>query len=369
MCNCTCSKAGPSDLDSVPQVQPTQSPKNLVPIEHEPMIGETPQSELDNWLTPIPSFYVRNHFEMPEICGSEWKLHIDGLVSKESNLSFEHLRALPSITMPVTIECAGNNRSDLVPPAPGNQFQNGAVSTANWTGTSLHHVLTSCGISDGATEVLFEGYDSGVPEPGAQVMPYLRSLPLNVAMHPDTLLVYEMNSQILPREHGFPVRLLVSGWYGMASVKWLKRITVLDRSYEGFFQTDRYIIEDDEGREVPLGYMGIKSVISSPEVGDSVHMEKVQVNGTAWSGGKRIVAVEVSTDGGNTWRPADLDARCEGYAWRQWCYSWTPDAPGGYTLMSRAVDEAGNVQPMKTRWNRLGYMINGVRPVSVQVVP
>ncbi len=367
MCNCTCITAGLSATTAVAQIRPDDKPPALVTIEREPMIGETPQRVFNRWLTPNPLFYVRNHFSTPNIHCSDWKLHIDGLVSRNSELTLDQLKNLPRVTMPVTMECAGNNRSDLDPPTPGNQFQNGAVSTAYWAGVPLKDVLQTAGIKDGVKEALFEGHDSGVPAPGEPATPYLRSLPIDVAMHPDTLLAYEMNGAALPEEHGHPLRLIVPGWYGMASVKWLKRITLLDINYEGFFQTDRYIIEDESGRAVPLTSIGIKSVIGTPATGDVVRMGEVCVNGTAWSGGQRISAVDVSCDGGETWTRADIVGPSERYAWQHWRYSWSPPAPGDYTLMSRAIDARGNVQPMKTRWNRLGYMVNGVRPVAVTV--
>ena len=364
MCNCTCSKAG---LSESTQVRPNDKPAALVTIERAPMIGETPLSAFDNWITPNPLFYVRNHFDIPEIQCADWKLHIDGVVSQKTALTLDELKNLPRVEMPVTMECAGNNRSDLHPPAPGNQFQNGAISTARWAGVPLKEVLSLSGIGDGAKEVLFEGCDSGVPEPGAATMPYLRSVPIDVAKHPDTLLVYEMNGQDLPKEHGYPIRLMAPGWYGMACVKWVKRVTVLDYRYEGFFQTDRYIIEDDDGGARPLRNMGVKSIISSPEQGVPVRMEEVCVKGAAWSGRERIAAVDVSCDGGRTWTRAETVGPSERYAWQFWRYPWNPPAPGEYTLMSRATDASGNVQPMETRWNRLGYMVNGVKPIKVSV--
>ncbi len=367
MCNCTCIQAGLSATTAVAQIRPDDNPTALVTIEHEPMIGETPQRAFDKWLTPNPLFYVRNHFSVPDIRCSDWKLHIDGLVWQDSELSLNQLKNLPRVTMPITMECAGNNRSDLDPPTPGNQFQNGAVSTAYWAGVPLKDVLAIAGIADGAKEALFEGYDSGSPAPGEPVMPYLRSLPIDVAMHPDTLLVYEMNGHALPKEHGHPLRLIVPGWYGMAAVKWLKRISVLHRNYEGFFQTDRYIIEDDAGGATPLTSIGVKSVIGSPEEGESVGIGEVCVKGTAWSGDERIASVDVSCDGGETWARAEAVGPSERYAWQHWHYTWMPPAAGEYTLMSRAVDACGNVQPIRSQWNRLGYMVNGVRPVSVSV--
>ena len=267
----------------------------------------------------------------------------------------------------MTMECAGNNRSDLNPPTPGSQFQSGAVSTAYWAGVRLSDVLKPAGIKSSAREVLFEGHDAGRPEPGASEMPYTRSLPIDVALHPDTLLAYEMNGLELPKEHGHPIRLIVPGWYGMASVKWLRRLTVLDTDYSGYFQGYKYVIEDEAGQSVPLTTIGIKSLIGKPAEGDTVRMGQVCVIGMAWSGQERIARVDVSSDSGATWEPADIIGPSEQYAWQKWHYTWTPPAPGDYTLMSRAVDVRGNVQPLKSRWNRLGYMVNGVKPVEMTV--
>ncbi len=369
MCSCTCIRAGLSAPTEVAQIWPDDELKSRVTIEREPMIGETPQRALDEWLTPNPLFYVRNHFDIPDISCSEWNLRVDGVVSRDTQFTFDELKELPRVTLPITMECAGNNRSDLDPPTPGNQFQNGAISTAYWAGVPLKDVLAIAGIGDGVREVLFEGHDSGVPAPGEPETPYLRSLPIDVATHPDTLLVYEMNGCVLPKEHGYPLRLMVPGWYGMASVKWLKRITALDFDYEGFFQTDRYIIEDEAGKTVPLTSIGVKSVIGSPAEGEAVRMGEACVKGVAWSGDDRIAAIDVSCDGGDSWERAEVFGPSERYAWQHWRYCWSPPAPGEYTLMSRAVDARGNVQPMKTHWNRLGYMVNGVRPTPVTVVP
>ena len=366
MCRCTCIEAGLGVAPPITQVRPG-SPINLVTIEQEPQIGETPQRALDAWLTPNPLFYVRNHFSVPEISCSSWRLSVDGLVAHQSELTLDHLKQLPRVTLPVTMECAGNNRSDLEPPTPGNQFHGGAISTAYWAGVRLSDVLKLTGISPGAREVLFEGHDSGKPEPDASEMPYTRSLPLDVALHPDTLLAYEMNGQELPTEHGHPLRLIVPGWYGMASVKWLKRVSVLDTGYSGYFQGDKYVIEDDAGHIEPLTTIGVKSLIGSPSDGSTIPIGRVCVTGMAWSGQDRIARVDFSSDSGASWETAEIIGPSEQYAWQKWHHTWTPEQPGSYLLMSRAVDICGNVQPMKSRWNRLGYMVNGVKPVGVTV--
>lgn len=363
---CTCSQAGATRASDEPLcTQPKIT--NLVPIEMEPLIGETPQATLQSWLTPNPLFYVRNHFKIPAIEANSWNLSIDGHVSSPLTLTLEDFRQFPKQTLPVTLECAGNNRSDLHPQVPGNPFQNGAVSTAIWGGLPLRHLLAQVDMKPGSIEVLFEGLDSGQTEPGKQAAPYLRSLPLDIATHPHTLLAHEMNGEPLTREHGYPLRLIVPGWYGMASVKWLRRISILNEKFSGFFQTDRYVIEEDDGKVKPLANMNVKSLISWPQKGASLSMKTHNISGLAWSGFAEIRHVEFSDDGGETWRDAEMVGPRYRYAWQQWNYLWHPPAPGHYTLMARAEDEAGNLQPMKTKWNRLGYIVNGVKPVCVSI--
>ncbi len=366
MNTCKCSKAEfARDTSSTLCSQPERT--GLVTIEHEPIIGETPQATLQSWLTPNPLFYIRNHYSIPQ-SNSEWELTLDGHVENVMSFSLDDFRGFPIQTLPITLECAGNNRSDLEPQVPGNPFQNGAVSTAIWAGVPLCNLLNSAGIKEGAVEVLFEGFDSGQPAPEEQIQPYLRSLPIDVAMHPDTLLAYEMNGETLSREHGYPLRLVVPGWYGMASVKWLRRISVRQEKFEGFFQTDRYIIEGDNGESVPVSKVHVKSLISWPESNTRLPMKSHMISGMAWSGFSHIAKVEVSDDGGETWSAANLVGPRYRHSWQQWNFAWSPESSGHYTLVARATDEAGNAQPMETRWNSLGYIINGVRPVCVEVV-
>lgn len=363
---CTCSGAGTNRVTKGPLCS---QPKNtsLVPIEAEPMIGETPQETLQSWLTPNPLFYVRNHYSFPSTeQTASWSLSIDGNVCKELEFTLENFRQFPRQTLPVTTECAGNNRSDLQPKVPGNPFQNGAVSTAIWGGIPLHCLLDKAGIKDGAVEVLFEGLDTGSPVPEREVEPYLRSLPMDVAMHPHTLLAFEMNGEPLPREHGYPIRLIVPGWYGMASVKWLSRISVLQEKFQGFFQSDRYVFEEDD-EIVPVSSIYTKSLISWPQQNTELPLQAHNINGLAWSGNRHIKKVEFSVDDGQVWSEAELVGPRYRYAWQQWNFFWEPKEAGHYTLVARAEDEEGNMQPMETKWNRLGYAINGVRPVCVQV--
>ena len=364
---CKCSKAEFAQENEVPlRAQPTDA--GLVTIEREPIIGETPQATLQSWLTPNPLFYIRNHYAIPTPdAAKNWALALDGHLDNPISFTADDFRHFPKQTLPITLECAGNNRSDLQPGVPGNPFQNGAISNAIWAGVPLHLLLERAGVRDGAVELLFEGMDAGEPAPDQPSQPYLRSLPIDVAMHPHTLLAYEMNGEPLSREHGSPLRLIVPGWYGMASVKWLRRVTALKEPFTGFFQRDRYIVEDDAGGVSPVAAMQVKSLISWPQPGATLSPGRHNVNGMAWSGAAHISRVEISDDGGETWRAADLTGPRYRYAWQQWNFMWTPPASGQYTLAARATDEAGNIQPLQTRWNSLGYIINGVKPVQVEV--
>ena len=365
MNTCKCSRAEfDRERSETLSAQPDRT--GLVTIEEEPIIGETPQATLQSWLTPNPLFYIRNHYSIPE-CGSQWELALDGHVNNSLTFSQGDFRSFPIQTLPITLECAGNNRSDLEPQVPGNPFQNGAVSTAIWAGVPLSCLLERAGMREGAVEVLFEGFDVGEPAPGEETQPYLRSLPIDVAMHPHTLLAYEMNGEVLSREHGYPLRLIVPGWYGMASVKWLRRISVLQEPFEGFFQKDRYIVKGDDGESVPVSQMHVKSLISWPEPDANLPMGTHMIKGMAWSGFAHIAKVEISDDGGETWSEADLVGPRYRYSWQQWHFAWSPKSEGHYTLVARATDEDGNAQPLETRWNSLGYIINGVRPVCVEV--
>jgi len=290
-------------------------------------------------------------------------------VTNPVELDYSTLVRLPKKTVPALLECAGNNRSDLDPTVPGNPFQDGAVSNAIWGGAPLKPFLQQAGINPNAVEVLFEGIDHGEPFPGSKTMRYQRSLPLQVALHPDTMLVYEMNGETLTPEHGYPVRLIVPRWYGMASVKWVTSIRVLETPFVGFFQTERYVIEDEAGIAQQIALMQVKSFVSWPEQDTSLPVgQAVAVSGMAWSGTGPVRRVDVSVDGGETWQDAHMDESSLGYSWQEWHIDWTPESTGHYTFVVRAVDEGGNLQPIENRWNPLGYSINGVKPVCIDVV-
>jgi DMSO/TMAO reductase YedYZ molybdopterin-dependent catalytic subunit len=342
----------------------------LKTVGTEPYVGETPQIALGSWLTPNPLFYVRSQFDYPDVDEKSWRLQATSPGGQRITFSLDDIRQLPKHTLPVTLECAGNNRADLNPKAPGNQFDSGAVSNAVWSGTSLNSVLSSMNLSEDVVEILFEGADSGSPTADKDPEPYLRSLPLDLARHQDTLLAYEMNGETLSLEHGYPVRLLVPGWYGMAHVKWLTKITALTKPFSGYFQREKYVLKYEDGTEKPVQEIQVKSAITSPSENESLKCcTDYHMSGNAWSGRTGIAKVEVSVDCGNSWIEAELTGPSEQYSWQQWNYKWTPNTPGEHTLLSRATNSDGEQQPLKSVWNELGYAINGSKPIKIIVSP
>jgi DMSO/TMAO reductase YedYZ molybdopterin-dependent catalytic subunit len=337
---------------------------------------EFPFSTVDRFITPVPRFFVRNHFPQPEMEASSWRLSIEGEVEHPGELDYEALLALPAREVASLIECAGNGRSLLQPAVKGVPWGMGAVGNAVWTGVPLRDVLERAGVRPGAAEVVLQGADAGAvtqePEtPG--VIHYARSLPLAEALRPEVLLAYRMNGDPLRPEHGYPVRALVPGWYGMASVKWLTRVLVTDRPFQGYFQTFDYTRwERDNGLPtlVPLGEIPVKAAISRPAAGERLPAGRdCRIEGAAWAGTAAVARVEVSTDGGQIWSAARLLGEPAPYTWCLWEYAWQlPTHPGPCALLARATDARGRVQPMHRDPDRNTYMINHVIPVKVEVV-
>lgn len=347
---------------------PTIQEDALVIIRRTPFNAEAPLSALREACTPTKHFYVRTNFDIPVLTPDDWRMRIDGAVDHPSKLSLDELRSLPASSITATLECAGNSRIGFAPLPKGEPWGSGAISTAVWRGVSLRDVLERVKIRSTVVELMFEGADRGRVEGSDQPLSFARSLPLDKARHPDTLLVYEMNGEPLPVEHGGPVRLLVPGWYGMASVKWLAHIAALEQPFTGFFQAQRYILELP-GSEVkePLREMRVKSLITSPETGDILTKGRQVISGVAWSGAGAIRSVEVSVEGESEWRLARLVGELTPYGWQQWEYEWDAKRSGKHVLRARATDEHGNVQPDVAVWNRLGYANNAIQPVVVQV--
>jgi len=340
-----------------------------------PLTLETPIAALDQPLTPNELFYVRNHFPVPTLQANTWRLRVEGAVERELELTLEDLRRMPSRTVTMTLECAGNSRASLNPVVRGVQWGSGAVSTTEWTGVSLIDVLNRAGIRQGAVDVVLEGSDRGEiasepRTPGA--IQYARSLPIAKARQQNVVLAHRMRNADLPANHGFPVRAIVPGWYGMASVKWLTRIIVTDRPYNGFFQSlDYSIYERRQGlvTVTPITEMQVKSLIVSPTPMQRIAPDTaVRVHGVAWSGEANVTRVEISSDNGQSWSAARLLGNEQAHTWRMWEFPWrTPAAAGPVRLYARATDARGNVQPMQRDADRRNYVINHVLPVEVDV--
>lgn len=342
-------------------------------VSWDPPCSETVLSGLDSWITPIERFYVRSHFSaIPDIDVSSWRLKVEGEVDTSMELSYEDLRSLPTRSLIVTLECAGNSRSYLTPPAEGLRFGHGAVGNAEWTGVPLSELLLRAGPKKEVTEVLFEGADLGEEEEEGLTLQlgYARSLPIEQAMSEDTLVAYLMNGEPLEPSHGCPARLVVPGWYGMASVKWLHRVSLLSRPYQGFFQSRRYVnITDGESlpQWEPVTSVQVKSLITRPRHGEVVSQDQYTVHGVAWSGVGTIKRQELSTDGGRSWQEAELLEPESAYAWRRWKFQWTSLTPGHFILMARATDSTGNTQLATVPWNFRGYANNSIHTIAVEV--
>src|SRR5439155_11925597 len=289
----------------------------------DPLNLEMPFEKLDSFITPTKSFYVRTHFPIPAIDKDEWWLRVEGEVEKPFKINYQELLKLKSLTVPLTLECAGNNRNFLEPKAKGVQWGLGAVGTAQWTGVPLSTLLDRAGVKPQSREVILKGADGGTLEDAKAPngnLKFARSIPLAKAK--DVLLAYKMNGADLPPEHGFPLRAIVPGWYAMASIKWLQRIIVTDRLFTGYYQTLDYAFwkrRGDIAELSPLAEMQIKAEIAQPVEGEILPVDsKVRVHGAAWTSDGEITKVEVSTNGGASWNEANLIGKAVSNAWRLW---------------------------------------------------
>jgi len=323
-------------------------------------------------VTPVGLHYLLTHYDIPVVDPTSWRLEIDGLVERPLSLSLDDLRARPAVDVVSTMECAGNGRVHVEPHVVSQPWLLEAVGTGRWRGAALAPLLEEAGVGDRAVEVLFEGLDRGVEGEEEQV--YARSLPLGEAMRDDVLLAYDVNGAALPPQHGFPLRLLVPGWYGMTSVKWLARIRVLDRPFDGYQQRHSYRLRQEEGETgEPLSRIQVRALMVPPGIPEYLTRARVVqagecvLEGRAWSGEAEVAGVDVSTDGGESWADAELEPDSLGrWAWRRWRYEWNAE-PGEHELCCRARDDAGNVQPLESPWNVGGYANNAVQRVAVTV--
>jgi sulfane dehydrogenase subunit SoxC len=324
-------------------------------------------------VTPAGLHYLLIHYDIPAVDAAAWRLTVGGRVERSLSLSLDDLRALPSSTLAVTMECAGNGRARLEPRPISQPWLVEAVGNAEWTGVPLGALLTDAGVRDDAVEVRFRGLDRGVE--GGETQRYERSLAIGDALREEVLLAYAMNGEALPPQHGFPLRLVVPGWYGMTSVKWLEQITVSEQPFEGYQQARGYRLRqtpDDTGE--PVTRMAPRSLMIPPGIPDFATRERIVevgphvVRGRAWSGLGAVVSVELSADGGASWSAARLaPVGPSRWAWRAWEWEWDAFEPGEFELCCRAADDAGNTQPLEAPWNLGGYANNEVQRVPVRV--
>jgi sulfite oxidase len=334
---------------------------------------EMPSSYFESWLTPVPNFFVRNHMHEPSTWDTgEWRLNIGGEVQNPLSLSLADLKGMTQHAVTNTLECAGNGRAFQDPKVPGVQWERGAVGTARFRGARLHELLERACVKSTGKHVMFRGLDE-IP---GKVPPFVRSVPIEKAMHVDTLIATQMNGATLTRHHGFPARSLVPGWIGAASCKWLSEIRVLDKEFEGNFMKPGYRMPNQvisPGGEVnpddthPITALGVKSVIAQPSEDSFLSSRQVHVRGAAWAGEAGVTRVDISTDAGRSWQPARLGIEQARYAWRLWEYAWRAPSAGDFTIMSRATDDQGRTQPQTAAWNPSGYLYNAIDRVTIHV--
>jgi sulfite oxidase len=333
-------------------------------------------SGFSDYITPIERFFVRTHVSVPTVNVSEWRLKVEGEVVTPLALTLEDLKRLPSVDLVSVLECAGNGRGFYEPSVPGLQWGNGAVGNGRWRGARLADVLKRAGVKDSARDILFDGAD--VP---LRTMPdFQRSIPVKKALDPNTLLAYEMNGETLPVKHGFPLRVVAPGWAGDSWVKWLTSVRVLDKEHDGFWMKSAYrhpgkpvapgtAIAPERMR--PVTSLSVKSVIAAPLDGAQLATgTPFSIRGAAWAGtAGPVTAVDVSVDGGRTWRATTLGQHQRTqFGWRQWYLTWTPTRESYHTILARARDAAGNTQPLDQEWNPSGYAWNVVPRARVDVV-
>jgi len=321
-------------------------------------------------ITPTGMHYLLVHYDIPEV-NQEWRLKIDGSVSKPLSLTLDEIKTRPRQSIAVTMECAGNGRALFAPRRISQPWLVEAIGTAEWTGTSLWGILEDAGIRADAVDVIFTGIDRGIE--GEQIQSYQRSLSVSDAKRKEVLLAYEMNGESLPPQHGYPLRLVVPGWYGMTSVKWLELIEAVADPFQGYQMARAYrYAQTAEDPGEPVTTMRVRALMIPPGIPDFmtrtrlVYAGSVNLTGRAWAGRLTVARVEVSADGGSTWSDAHLGQQVSPYAWSEWSFVWNAE-PGNYVLCARATDSAGNVQPLEQQWNFGGYGNNSVQHVNVIV--
>jgi DMSO/TMAO reductase YedYZ molybdopterin-dependent catalytic subunit len=330
---------------------------------------EMPVDGFAEWITPIDRFFVRTHTYTPEMNAAEWTLKVDGLVDRPITLTLADLKKLPRVELVSVLECAGNGRSFYDPRVAGTQWAYGAVGNGRWVGARLRDVLQKAGIKDSAKQILCDGADV----PLGKMPDFQRTIEVQKALDADTLLAYEMNGRPLPLEHGFPLRVVAPGWAGDSWVKWLQHIEVLDHEFDGFWMKTAYRYPKqavapgtavDPKETIPVTDLNVKSVIAVPR--DWAKPGAVRIQGAAWSNSSPVGKVDVSTDGGKSWRAAKLSGQKTKYGWRLWQCDWKAEE-GRHELIARATNEAGQTQPLSEEWNPSGYLWNVAQVQTIMI--
>lgn len=328
-----------------------------------------PLEALQYPVTPTGLHYLLIHFDIPVIDQTDWRLEIGGLVERPITLDLETIKAMPKVTRKVTMECAGNGRARMSPRPVSQPWLNGAIGTAEWTGTPLADILKEATPTPEAVDFVFTGQDAGME--AGEMQRYQRSLTIAQAMGDEALLVYAMNGAPLEPQHGFPLRLLVPGWYGMTSVKWLRHIEAIDRRFDGHYMDGTYRYRDSvDVPGEPVTHQRVRSLMVPPGMPDFYNRKRMvpagqhRLIGRAWAGPRAITKVEVSTDAGQTWTEADLEASNAACCWQGWTFDWAASI-GETTLQVRATDEAGETQPDEPIWNIHGMGNNAIQKVDV----
>ena len=366
------------------------------------ILGKTPVLEFGGVLTPTDSFYIVTQLETPDpVHPDDWSLSVTGEVEHPLELDFEEIQKFAGRTVRTVMECAGSDtdffdwqrnggkkpsRLDMGSAAFGvGESQIGYVSAGEFTGIPLRAVLEKAGMKPNAVSVRAVGFDTGrpdpimvqmsagtsdieVPDPG--VINYDKGMPLEKALDPDTIIAWAMNGEYLRHVHGAPIRLVVPGWSGNWSVKWLNKLEVLDYMPDCYYQTQYFVYGDSptDPNKVMLTALGVKSIITAPVDEDSpLTRGSHAIRGLAWSGEGAITRIEVSTDGGQTWHDANLEESHDRYLWTRWFYLWEANEPGKYQIIARATDEKGRSQP-QTKQNFQRKHFDGIVPVDMEIV-
>jgi len=334
---------------------------------------ETPVTLLDSFITPNDLFYVRSHLPVPaQLDAATWTLKVGGEVDSPLSLSIDEIKKLPAVTVTVTLECAGNGRAFFQPAVAGIQWEKGAVSTARFTGARLSDVLKRAGMKSTGKNVELHAAD----RPLGTMPAFVRQVPMTKAMHPDTILAWDMNGQPIPAVHGFPLRAIVPGWEGAYSVKWLNALNVLAGDSTSFWVATGYRYPNrriapgaavDAKDMVPLTGLVVKSLITTPAAGASFAPGKISIGGFAWAGEDDIAKVDISIDNGATWQAARLTGEQAKYTWRRFEHTFTVSSPQSVLILSKATDAKGAVQPAVSQWNPSGYLWNQYDSVRIEV--